>query len=403
MTTATGHVSDTTPDAVGGLVDAVREAHARRTPLRIVGGGRWLDAGRVVRADAILSAASLTGIVEYVPGDLTLTARAGTTLGDIAQATAAHGQMLTLDPFGDDRGTIGATVATASSGPLATAFGAPRDVVLGVEFVTGTGAVVRGGGRVVKNVAGFDLVRLVTGAWGTLGVITEVTVRLRARPEVDRTVAIWVGTLWDQVAGLTRRLRALPFTPLAAELVNGALAERLGLPSRPWLLARLAGSDDAVRAQRAALEPLGEMRDAPEGVWTALRGAEPPGAACLRMSRLPSRFADTWSDATLLTEQFPDALMHGAPLRGVVRCIVPDVGTARDGSRGHVRVGVEERLVRALTAPFDGRRVFERAPGAIWRSFAPSAVTDRLSQGIKRAYDPLCLLNPGILGDCPDR
>jgi hypothetical protein len=96
-------------------------------------------------------------------------------------------------------------------------------------------------------------------------------------------------------------------------------------------------------------------------------------------------------------------LMHGAPLRGVVRCIVPDVGTARDGSRGHVRVGVEERLTRALTAPFDGRRVFERAPGAIWRSFAPNAVADRLSQGIKRAYDPLCILNPGILGDCPER
>src|SRR5439155_9619738 len=102
------------------------------------------------------------GIVEYVPGDLTLTARAGTTLAEIRDATAAEQQWLALDPHGSDDGTIGATVATASAGPLATAFGTPRDLVLGVEFLTGGGALARGGGRVVKNVAGFDLVRLLT-------------------------------------------------------------------------------------------------------------------------------------------------------------------------------------------------------------------------------------------------
>src|SRR5919199_3193050 len=123
----------------------------------------------------------------------------------------------------------GARWRTASYGPLATAFGTPRDAVLGAEFVTGAGAIVRGGGRVVKNVAGFDLVRLVIGAWGTLGVLTEITVRLRARPEVDETLAIAVGASADAVARLATALRALPFTPFAAEMVNGALATRLGL------------------------------------------------------------------------------------------------------------------------------------------------------------------------------
>src|SRR5919199_245968 len=99
----------------------------------------------------------------------------------------------------------GARWRTASYGPLATAFGTPRDAVLGAEFVTGTGAVVRGGGRVVKNVAGFDLVRLVIGAWGTLGVLTEITVRLRARPEIDETVAVAAGSSAHGVAGLTGR------------------------------------------------------------------------------------------------------------------------------------------------------------------------------------------------------
>jgi glycolate oxidase FAD binding subunit len=400
MAAAPGQLSDTAAVDVAGVVEAIRDAGARRAPLRIVGAGRWLDAGRPVRADTTLAIAPLTGIVEYVPGDLTLTARAGTTLAEIERATAANGQWLTLDPFGDDEGTIGATIATGSYGPLATGFGTPRDIVLGIEFVTGAGAVVRAGGRVVKNVAGFDLVRLVTGAWGTLGAITEVTVRLRARPEVDATVALPVGPLWDDVAALARRLRALPFTPLSAELVSVTLARRLGLDARLWLVSRLGGSEESVRAQRDALEAFGDLQDLPATVWSTIRGIEPPGAACVRMSRLPSRFADTWTDATRLTEHFPDAVVHGAPLRGVVRCVVPDVGTARDGSRGHARVGVEERLARALTAPFDGTRIFERVPGGIWRAFAPSVVTDRLSQGIKAAYDPDCLLNPGIVGDC---
>jgi glycolate oxidase FAD binding subunit len=268
-----------------------------------------------------------------------------------------------------------------------------------VEFVTGTGAVVRGGGRVVKNVAGFDLVRLVTGAWGSLGALTEITVRLRARPEVEATLAIAVEATPEYPRELAARLRALPFTPYAAELVNPTLATRLGLDARLWLLVRTGGSEDALRAQRAALTSLGDMRDLPDATWATLRDAEPPGAASLRLSRLPSRFADTWADATRLVELFPEALVHGAPLRGVVRCIVPDVSTARDGGRGHARVGVQERLARALTAPFDGARVFERAPGGIWRSFAPSALTGRLSRGIKAAFDPNGVLNPGILGD----
>jgi glycolate oxidase FAD binding subunit len=400
---ATGPATEGAADEVARIAETIRQAYSNRTPLRIAGAGRWLDAGRPVRAETPLGISPLSGIIDYVPGDLTLTARAGTSLSDIARVTSAQGQWLTLDPFGDDAGTLGATVATASSGPLATAFGTPRDIVLGVEFVTGTGAVVRAGGRVVKNVAGFDLVRLVTGAWGSLGALTEVTVRLRARPDVDATVVVAVDASTEKLAECVATLRALPFTPYSAEILNPALAGRLGLEPRMCLLARLGGSADAVRAQRSALGAVGEIRDVTGPVWLELRGVEPPGSATLRLSRLPSRFVDTWTAAARLTESFRDALIHGAPLRGVVRCVVPDVSTARDGGRGHVLGGVQERLARALAASFDGTRIFERAPAAIWRAFAPTVMTDRLSRGIKAAYDPHCLLNPGILGDCSDR
>src|SRR5262245_54329066 len=155
------------PTSAGELSEVVRETASRGSSLRIVGCGHWLDANRPVRADGVISTRGLTGIVEYVPGDLTLTARAGTTLGAIQRETAPHGQWLTLDPFGKD-GSIGATIATASYGPLAHHFGAPRDLALGVEFVSGDGRIAHGGGRVVKNVAGFDLTRLLTGSWGSL-------------------------------------------------------------------------------------------------------------------------------------------------------------------------------------------------------------------------------------------
>ena len=134
--------------SVGELRDRIRDAAERNVTLRIAGRGTWLNAGRPVNATENLSVRGLSGIVEYVPGDLTLTARAGTTLAEIRDATAANNQWLALDPHGADDGTIGATTATGSSGPLATHFGGPRDLVLGVEFVTGTGAVARGGGRV---------------------------------------------------------------------------------------------------------------------------------------------------------------------------------------------------------------------------------------------------------------
>jgi glycolate oxidase FAD binding subunit len=246
----------------------------------------------------------------------------------------------------------------------------------------------------VKNVAGFDLVRLVIGAWGTLGVLTEVTVRLRARPEVDATVAVAVSASAADMVVLAARLRALPFTPYAAELVSEALAARLGLEPRLRLLVRLGGSADAVRAHRDALRPLGDVREVDVDIWAALRRAEPSGAPCARLSRRASRFSDTWADARRLTDGFDDALVHGAPLRGVVRCIFPPAGEPAD---------FESRLLHTLAAPFDGTQVFERLPTPLWNAVAPSVVTDRLSQGIRAAYDPHCLLNPGILGDCPDR
>jgi glycolate oxidase FAD binding subunit len=365
------------------IAERVRSARARGTPLRITGAGSWLDAGRPCDATERLDVSGLQGITRYEPGDLTLTARAGTSLADIERATSAEGQWLTLDAHGSATGTLGATVATASAGPLASAFGTPRDHVLGCEFVSGTGDVVRAGGRVVKNVAGFDLVRLVTGAWGTLGALTELTVRLRAKPEEDRTLAIDVASAdaaWSW-------LRQSEFTPLAAELLSPSLANRLSLPGT-CLVVRIGGNDAFVRAANDAAASLGTSTRVDTATWRALVDAEPAGAIVLRASTLPSRIGALWPLAVSFAEG-AGGYAHATVSRGIVRCVLP---LSADGAEtDRIRSGLAQLLTTATV-------IGERMPAALWDMLARPRTSDAIAKGIHRAFDPDRIMNTGILG-----
>ncbi|MEO5815131.1 MAG: FAD-binding protein [Gemmatimonadaceae bacterium] len=369
------------PD-VALIVDQIHEARARGTPLRVIGAGTWLDAGRRCDTSHRLDVGQLTGITRYEPGDLTLTARAGTSLAGIARATNAEGQWLTLDAHGSPEGTLGATVATASAGPLASAYGTPRDHVLGCEFVSGTGDVVRAGGRVVKNVAGFDLTRLVTGAWGTLGALTEITVRLRARPEVDSTVAVDV----DGAATAWSWLRQSDCTPLAAELLSPALASRLSLPGS-CLLVRLGGNAAFVRAAGDAAGALGITTSLNADTWRALSAIEPTGAITLRVSTVPSRIGELWPRAVAFAER-ASGYAHATVSRGVVRCVLPASEDVDDID--HIRTGIA-----GLTA--DYTVVGERVPASLWTHLSHKRSASLLAEGVRRAFDPDGIMNPGIL------
>ena len=376
-------------DSVAAIRDAVHDASLARTTLRIAGRGTWLDAGRPVQASETLSTRELAGIVEYVPGDLTLTALAGTTLGEIRAATAANRQWLALDPYGSDEGTIGATIATGSAGPLLTSFGRARDLVLGLELVTGAGVVARGGGRVVKNVAGFDLTRLLTGSWGTLGVVTEVSMRLHAQPAADESIAITLGERPTSAPERVRQLlRRLPFTPYACEVVNEALARQLGVGDGVTAVARIGGNRESVVAQRAAFNELGDVRQIDGSVWNAVRSSEPAGSNVLRLSRLPSEIGVTWSDAHVLAATTgPGAFVHATPSRGIVRCILPRSDAAARG-----------RLRDALSAPTTATRIGERLEGDLWDVLGQPHPSGSIAARIRSAFDPQAILNPGILG-----
>jgi glycolate oxidase FAD binding subunit len=368
-------------EAVG---ERVRDARNRGARLRIVGGATWLDAGRPVDSSERLSLAEQTGIVEYTPGDLTLTALAGTTLREIHDAVAGHGQWLALDPFGSNDGTIGATIATASAGPLATRFGAPRDLTLGLEFVTGRGAIVRGGGRVVKNVAGFDLTRLLTGSWGTLGVITEITIRLHARPESDVTLAVAAQPTSEEVTRVRATLERWPFVPFACELVNETLGRRIGVGGAATLI-RLGGNSDAVSAQRLAVSAIGPAAEVDPDVWRLLRDADGESSIVLRLSRAPADVGATWSDAFALTALYDDARVSASPKRGIVRCVIP-----ADAASTH-------QFASAL-ADVGSRVIAERAPAHLWNVPPLSRAADPVQSRVRDAFDPQRILNRGILG-----
>jgi glycolate oxidase FAD binding subunit len=352
-----------------------------------VGAGTWLHAGRPVRAERPLDLRSLVtpGLVHYEPGDLTLTVTGTMTLGEIDQLIRAEGQWLPLDPAGGESGTVGATVATASTGPLASAFGTPREQVLGVEVVTGKGEVIRAGGRVVKNVAGFDLTRLMTGAWGTLGAITEVSVRLRAMPAQDRTVAVSASA-----ADASRWISASEFTPYAAELLSPTLARGLGLGEGGTLLLRIGGNEALVRAAVESVSVLGEPRDVDTQVWTRLSTREQPASAVFRLSTRPSRLAPVWERVTTTLERVGGEA-HCTPRRGVIRCIIP-LDTAGDEEFARLR-----GIIGTLRV--DTSLVAERLPASVWASLLPAATADHLSRGIRAAFDPDHIMNPGIFGE----
>ncbi len=375
------------------VADEISSAVSRKSPLRIQGAGHWLDAGAPVHADGTISLDADSGILEYVLGDLTVTVLAGTSLDTINATVAEGNQWLALDPFGGGRGSIGATIATASYGPLAQMFGTPRDQLLGVEFVSGVGDIVRGGGKVTKNVAGFDLSRLCCGAWGTLGVLTEVTMRLRALPDRDVTLAV---PLPDggaaSVAQMLAHVRAAGLTAAAMELIDpmfcAALSIGLESNSSGALLVRLCGNEDGVAVQMSRMQAAFAVQEYPSSVWQAFTEAEVErgDAMVFRLSSRPSHLPAIWEFARSLAERFAGSRVHASVGRGVVRCIVPSRWQAE--------------IASALVARPDGGIIFEKLPNALWPILAPvEGMSDRLNTRVRDAFDPHRILNRGILGE----
>ncbi len=405
--TATTHSTGFAPQ-IDALGQQLRAAHDAGAPVRIVGQGTWLDAGRPVQADHDIAMRELSGVIEYVPGDLVITVAAGTTLRSIAEITGEHGQWLALDPFGSDEGSIGATIATASSGPLSLGAGRARDLVLGASVLASDGTAVRAGGRVVKNVAGFDLVRLATGAFGTLGAITDVSLRLHALPSVDQSFAVAIDDA--QLAALHETMGLGSLGYMALELLNGAAAQACGasiagaLPASSAqefvLLARVAGNAARCAAQRELLGVLGSVHEVIGSIWRDVRAIDGDGSAVARISGAPAALHDTVTTVQrcLAAAGVADARLCITPHRGSVRLVVPVQPGEHAGVASSRVIDIMTSL-RALqgAAARPMSVIWERLPASAWALVAPA--NDNVIAGrIQDAFDPRRILNRGIFG-----
>ncbi len=222
------------------------------------GSGTWLDVGNQLGpVNLILSTTRLQGVVEHEPKDLVASAAPGYHLNAFNETLNRGGQWLPLDPPDDGRATLGGVVATAVGGAQQTGYGSPRTFVIGMKVVLADGKVCKAGGRVVKNVAGYDLCKLFTGSYGTLGIICEVTFKLRPRPAKETTISAG-GSLASVFAAAWSVYKAGLF-PVAIELVSAGLSTRGGAVTSPGevqLLIRFAGIEKTVDFQIATAAKL---------------------------------------------------------------------------------------------------------------------------------------------------
>ncbi len=349
------------PASIEEAQQAVAQLAGARKRLFIVGGGTQLGLGAPAQFDERLETGGLNRIVEYAPSDQVVTVEAGVTLTALQKELAGNGQRLSLDPPLPARATLGGIIAANSFGPLRTRFGSVRDLIIGVSIVRADGARAKGGGKVVKTVAGFDLPKLMCGSLGTLGLIVTATFRVHPIPVAHATL-IAHGVRTADVFPLVRAIRTAQLEPAAM------LAMRRARGS--WDVAvRFEGFEAGVTQQREKLRALASVEPAE---WPQEAAS---GALRLKVAALPTELEKV--EAALPFAQSLSWLPTlGIGFAGAAAPNAADTAGAVDAARRSIQVVVE-------AAPF---------PLDPWG--APTAAL-RLHRAVKERFDPDNLLAPG--------
>lgn len=388
------------PETAAQAADAVRWALSNAEPLEVLGRGSKRGLGRPVQAAHAIDLSAMTGIVAYAPEELVLTVRAGTPMADVRALLAENRQQLAFEPpdlgplygVAAGEGTIGGLVAAGLAGPRRIKDGSCRDHTLGLEAVNGRAEIYRAGGKVVKNVTGYDVPKLIAGSFGTLSVLTEVSVKVLPAPETTATMLVFGRGPEAAVRVLTQALQS-PYEVSGAAFLPASVAARSAVAAvagagASVALVRLEGFGPSVTARAAALrDELGcdGMLEAADSaaVWAEIRDA--------------SVFAI--GDRSLWKLSVPPASgpAVAAALQASVACeLYMDWGggliwAAVDGADG-------AEAVRAAVGPH-GHATLVRAPEAVRASVPvfhpqPDAVA-ALTQRVKAGFDPAGIFNPG--------
>ncbi|MEP2118088.1 glycolate oxidase subunit GlcE [Bauldia litoralis] len=386
----------TTPDDENQLVEAVADAAARTVPLAVAGGATRLGLGRPMQTAESLSTANLTGITLYEPAELVISARAGTPLAEIETALAAQNQRLGFEPVDHRRlfgsqgtPTIGAIAAANVSGPRRIQVGAARDSLIGLRAVTGAGALIKSGGRVMKNVTGYDLVKFLAGSYGTLSVLSEVTFKVQPSPETEVTLVL-NGLDDDRAVEALSAALGSPFS------VTGAAHLPAGDGDVSRTLIRLEGFAESVAERTKDLIALLAAYGAPETLdaeatrtlWRAVGDLEALGAsdhaAVWKVSVKPS---DGPAIAAAARAAFASRVLYD--WGGGLVWIATETGGFDAGAA----------VIRDAIAPLGGHATLVKASDAVrlatdvFQPLAPPLMD--LTRKLKARFDPAGILNPG--------
>jgi len=407
----------------------VRRAWETGTPLYPMGGGTHLACGAGPGTPGIgLSLAGLARVVDYPARDLTITVEAGVTIAALAERLAAEGQRLPVDAPFPSRATVGGAVATNAAGPRQFRWASIRDYVIGIRAVDGTGTPFGGGGRVVKNAAGYDLCRLLTGSHGTLAVIVQVTLTVKPMPETSAFVACDLAD-FDAAEDLLARLIQTRTLPAAVELLAGPAWQQdpaLGPMAAPggvrlavgvegslaeveWMIAQLQEE----WRQAGVLAPITVAGRRADPLWDRLTHfplAEPAGnghgALVVRIHVLPDAVAPTLRH---LRELDPNSSVQAHAGNGVI--------VARLSAEGSQAAAMVDQRLRPKVQSAGGHVVVLNRPQGVELGreaiFGPSPPGWTVMQSIKNRFDPKGILNrdrflvghdsivPGTLKTCP--
>jgi glycolate oxidase FAD binding subunit len=375
------------PGSEQELAKALKLTNAAGLAVVPRGGGTKLEWGsRPGRADVILSTARLNRVIEHAWADLTVSVEAGCTIGKLQETLAKHGQRLALDALWPEQATVGGVLSTNDSGALRLRFGSLRDLVIGVTVALADGTLASSGGKVVKNVAGYDLPKLVTGAFGTLGVITRAIFRLHPLPKETRTISCVTPNLSEA--------QQLVLAIQNSKLANSALQICCGREMHPRVDVLFEGIEAGLTAQLehvTAMIGAARIVDGGGSVWNARQEIHLAGkkdtVAVAKFASLPAHIAETIETI---------ATLSGGKLRWSVVAQATGIGWVRlEGEAGAIGSVLSE--IRARVEESGGSLVIAHRPAGMMELDVWGGAGDTLGlmQAVKGQFDPRGTLNPG--------
>jgi glycolate oxidase FAD binding subunit len=375
------------PHSQAELAAVITTANSHQWRVLACGSGSKINWGGLAKnIDIVVSTERINQLIEHAVGDLTVTVEAGMKFAQIQEILAKSGQTLALDPAFPESATIGGIVATADTGSLRQRYGGVRDQILGITFIRADGEIAKAGGRVVKNVAGYDLMKLFTGAYGTLGIISQVTLRVYPIPETSGTVLLTGKP--EAISSAVRILQSSELTPTQVDLLSSKLVTSLALGTGIGLITRFQSIHESVEEQSKRLLAIGEKLGLQGVIYQKVE-------ECNLWQQLANKIYDHFTESTITCK------IGVLPTAAVEIINQINIGLIHVSSGlGLVRLEKEDQIlpVRNLCQANSGFLTILSAPVELKERFDIWGYNGNgleVMRGIKQQFDANLILSPG--------